>query len=500
MFPIRRMLCRRLRHLSTTIPRSTTPTLILGIETSCDDTGVAIVDSTGHIVFEALSSQDATHLTYGGIVPKLAKRDHEINLPRLLDQAETAIGSFDHLDGIAATAGPGLALCLRVGYRAGRELAHHRNLPFVAVNHLEAHVLVPRLEHTLEFPFLALLVSGGHCMLLLTRGVNDHVRLGTTHDDSLGEAYDKVARMLDLDMKGGGGAALERLALEGDEDSIPFPTPLRRRKDCMFSFSGLKTAVYLACQKLSAKGGVGGEGEGEGEGRSSDRANVEKKLQLNQEQMEENLNRLQVWKEKKNSGPKKLQKKEALAFWKKINDEYKSYKLQKKYLLDKNKKYHQQMEEITARQVGMNRQDRANVAASFQKAARLHLQQRLKYALEWCDEQVDQGTLACAPTSVVVTGGVASNQYLRDHLSAVVDERNESNATCSTEICFPPLRLCTDNGVMVAWTGHERMAVGLLDDATPPLDGMEDFKTRWPLGGDRVKNKKGRVLLDQPVL
>ena len=319
-----RLLCRRL----ATIPRSTTPTLILGIETSCDDTGVAIVDSTGHIVFEALSSQDATHLPYGGIVPKLAKRDHEINLPRLLDQAETAIGSFDRLDGIAATAGPGLALCLRVGYRAGRELAHHRNLPFVAVNHLEAHVLVPRLEHTLEFPFLALLVSGGHCMLLLTRGVNDHVRLGTTHDDSLGEAYDKVARMLDLDMKGGGGAALERLALEGDEDSIPFPTPLRRRKDCMFSFSGLKTAVYLACQKLSAKegeagdgsggsdggdggdGGGGGDGgDGEGEDRSSDRANVETKMQMNQEKMVENQNRLQLWKEKKNSGPKERQKK-----------------------------------------------------------------------------------------------------------------------------------------------------------------------------------------------
>ena len=321
---------------------------------------------------------------------------------------------------------------MKVGYRAGRELAHQRELPFVAVNHLEAHVLVPRMlsPDALTFPFLAMLVSGGHCMLLLTRGVDDHVRLGTTHDDSLGEAYDKVARMLGLGFGdyadgGGGGAALERLAQEGDEDSIPFPVPLKRRKDCMFSFSGLKTAVFLACEKL---GGTGSDGDGGGGGGGK--------------------------------GP------------------------------------------------GMRRQDRANVAASFQKAARLHLQQRLKYALKWCDDEVEKGTLSLPPTSVVVTGGVASNQYLREHLKQVVEETNGRKrkgkmahpATAALDICFPPPRLCTDNGVMVAWAGHERMAVGLLDDATPPVDGLEPFKTRWPLGGDNVKNKKGRVLVDTPVL
>ena len=414
---IRTHLCRKM---------CTQPKLVLGIETSCDDTGVAIVDSEGRIHFEALSSQFDTHLPFGGVVPKLAKRDHEINLPRLLKEAELSVGSFDRLSAVAATAGPGLALCLRVGYRAGRELAFHRQLPFVAVNHLEAHVLVPRLEqdkNELKFPYLALLVSGGHCMILLTRGVDDHVRLGTTHDDSLGEAYDKVARMLELESKGGGGGpALELIAKEGDEDSIPFPVPLRHRKDCMFSFSGLKTAVYLACNKL-------GDGSGGG---------------------------------------------------------------------------------------GLTRSEKANVAASFQKAARVHLQQRLKYALDWCDQGVANGTLLNAPTCVVVTGGVASNQYLRDHLTNVVKERNDScdkedivenekDRTGSVEMMhmdvrFPPLRLCTDNGVMVAWAGQERLALGMSDDSTPPIDGLESFKTRWPLGGEEIKSKKGRVMIDVPIL
>jgi N6-L-threonylcarbamoyladenine synthase len=410
---------------------STQRRLILGIETSCDDTGVAIVDDQGTVVFEALSSQWSTHAPHGGVVPKLAKRDHELNLPRLLGEAEKEIGSFEHLSGVAVTAGPGLALCLRVGYRTGRELAHQKNLPFVAVNHLEAHLLVPRMEQkNLDFPFLAMLVSGGHCMLLLTRGVNDHVRLGTTHDDSLGEAYDKVARVLglgfgDYEDGGGGGAALERLAREGDENSVPFPVPLRNRKDCMFSFSGLKTAVFLVCEKF------GGDKD-------------------------------------------------------------------------------------------MSRVVRANVAASFQKAARIHLQQRLKHAMRWCDGEVERGTLASAPTKVVVTGGVASNMYLRDHLTNTVDDRNEDRRKeyrsgdgfhsveveeekrrreSAMEIVFPPVRLCTDNGVMVAWAGHERMSLGMVDDSTPPEDGIEMFKTRWPLGNmPLVKSKIGRILKDSPDL
>ena len=201
--------------------------LVLGIETSCDDTGVAIVDfPSGRIIFEALASQYATHASFQGVVPKLAMRDHEKNLPVLLGQAEevlSAVGGFSALGGVAATRGPGLAMCLRVGLKAGRDLAHVHNLPFVGVNHLEAHVLVPRLlsdcadedvqvqkgsssrgaspaasERALQYPFLVLLVSGGHCMLLLTKGVGDHVQLGSTLDDSLGEAYDKVARMLGL--------------------------------------------------------------------------------------------------------------------------------------------------------------------------------------------------------------------------------------------------------------------------------------------------------------
>ena len=156
------------------------------------------------------------------------------------------------------------------------------------------------------------------------------------------------------------------------------------------------------------------------------------------------------------------------------------------------------------------------MAASFQKAACRHLQQRLKVAMRWCDSEVIKGNLVVAPKSVVVTGGVASNQYLRESLTNVVIARNEDKKwerkrnlkkegnigkdAMDMEICFPPVRLCTDNGVMVAWTGHERLALGMVDDATPPEDGKENFQTRWPLGGDTLKTKKGRVLKDDPKL
>ena len=156
------------------------------------------------------------------------------------------------------------------------------------------------------------------------------------------------------------------------------------------------------------------------------------------------------------------------------------------------------------------------MAASFQKAACRHLQQRLKVAMRWCDSEVIKGNLVVAPKSVVVTGGVAANQYLRECLTKVVIARNEDKKferkrnlnkegnigqnAMDMEICFPPVRLCTDNGVMVAWTGHERLALGMADDATPPEDGKENFKTRWPLGGDTLKTKKGRILKDDPKL
>ena len=216
--------------------------LVLGIETSCDETAAAIVDGKGQIHANVVLSQIDDHRPYGGVVPEIAARAHLAHLDGLIKAALSDAGiGFDALDGIAATAGPGLIGGVLVGAVTGKAIALARGLPFIAVNHLEGHALTARLTNNVAFPYLLLLVSGGHCQLLAVTGLGQYQRLGSTIDDAVGEAFDKVAKMLDLGYPG--GPALEQAALLGDPTAYDLPRPMRGRPGCDFSFSGLKTAV-----------------------------------------------------------------------------------------------------------------------------------------------------------------------------------------------------------------------------------------------------------------
>ena len=216
--------------------------LVLGIETSCDETAAAVVDDARRIRGQRLLSQIDQHRPYLGVVPEIAARVHIEHIDRLIEEAMAEAGiSFADLDGVAATAGPGLIGGLMVGLMTGKAIAAAADKPLVTVNHLEAHALSPRLVHDLPFPYLLLLVSGGHCQLLLVDGVGRFRRLGTTIDDAVGEAFDKVAKLLGLDYPG--GPAIERAARAGNAARFALPRPMLGRPGCHFSFSGLKTAV-----------------------------------------------------------------------------------------------------------------------------------------------------------------------------------------------------------------------------------------------------------------
>ena len=218
---------------------------VLGIETSCDETAAAVLAADGAVLAEAVLSQQE-HAAFGGVVPEIAARAHLAHLPGLVARVMQQAGlGFADLGGIAATSGPGLigGLIVGAGFAKGAAMAH--GLPFVAVNHLEAHALTARLPGVvpggLAFPYLLLLVSGGHCQCVSVEGVGRHVRLGGTIDDAVGEAFDKVAKLMGLGWPG--GPALERLAAQGDAARFALPRPLFGRPGCDFSFSGLKTAV-----------------------------------------------------------------------------------------------------------------------------------------------------------------------------------------------------------------------------------------------------------------
>ena len=221
-------------------------TLILGLESSCDDSAVALVTGDRRILAQAVVGQTQAHQPYGGVVPEIAARAHVEILPGLirdvLGQAKVAIGD---IDAIAATAGPGLIGGVMVALLAGKGLALAAGKPLIAVNHLEGHALSPRLvDPDLGFPYLLLLVSGGHCQLLEVRGVGDYRRLATTIDDAAGEAFDKAAKLLGLGYPG--GPAIEELARSGDANAVPLPRPLVGSGEPHFSFAGLKSAVQRA--------------------------------------------------------------------------------------------------------------------------------------------------------------------------------------------------------------------------------------------------------------
>ncbi|MEQ9326635.1 MAG: tRNA (adenosine(37)-N6)-threonylcarbamoyltransferase complex transferase subunit TsaD [Rhodospirillales bacterium] len=227
--------------------------LSLGIETSCDETAAAVVRDDGTVLANVVLSQIEAHKPYGGVVPEIAARAHMEATDRVCAQAlrEAGIG-FDDLDVVAATAGPGLIGGVLVGVMTGKAISVMRDLPFVAVNHLEAHALTARMTDRVEFPYLLLLVSGGHCQLLIAEGVGAYRRLGATIDDAVGEAFDKTAKLLGLGYPG--GPAVEQAALSGDGSRFELPRPMVGRPDCDFSFSGLKTAVRRLVESFGDTG------------------------------------------------------------------------------------------------------------------------------------------------------------------------------------------------------------------------------------------------------
>lgn len=346
-----------------------TATCILGIETSCDETAAALVrrnsDGSGEILSDIVFSQLDEHAAYGGVVPEIAARAHVERLDGLIAQAldEAGVGLGD-IDAVAATSGPGLIGGLIVGLMTAKALAAASDKPLYAINHLEGHALTARLTDRLAFPYLLLLVSGGHTQMILVRGISDYERWGTTIDDALGEAFDKTAKLLGLPYPG--GPQVERSAAGGDAERFSLPTPLRGDKRLDFSFSGLKTAVRQAAQAAAPLG----------------------------------------------------------------------------------------------------ERDIADICASFQKAITQTLQERVARSLDrfaaTCGEAHDRPAL-------VVAGGVAANRMIRESLANLCGERG-------FRFVAPPLRLCTDNAVMIAWAAAERMATGFAADG---LDVAP--RARWPL-------------------
>ena len=225
----------------------------LGIETSCDETAAAIVkdnsDGTGEILSNIVSSQVEEHREFGGIVPEVAARAHVEKIEFIVQKAiEESNLDLENLDGIAATAGPGLIVCLTVGLNTGKAIAGSLKKPFIAVNHLEGHALSPKINNKIEFPYLLLLISGGHTQFLEVNGVNNYKRLGTTIDDALGEAFDKTAKLLGIEFPG--GPKIEEWAKKGDGGYFKLPKPILKKGGCNLSFAGLKTAVLRTSKKL----------------------------------------------------------------------------------------------------------------------------------------------------------------------------------------------------------------------------------------------------------
>ena len=334
-------------------------TVILGLESSCDDSAVALVTSDRQILAQAVVGQNTAHQPFGGVVPEIAARAHAEILPDLIRKVLGEAGlSIRDVDAIAATAGPGLIGGVMVALLAGKGLALAAGRPLIAVNHLEGHALSPRLvDPDLGFPYLLLLVSGGHCQLLEVCGVGEYRRLATTIDDAAGEAFDKAAKLLGLGFPG--GPAVEELAKQGDPAAVPLPRPLVGSAEPHFSFAGLKSAVQRAV----------------------------------------------------------------------VSGDYRP----------------------------------ADIAASFQQAVVDCLVDRTAIALEKSD----------AP-AVVVAGGVAANQAIRQALGDLAARKERS-------FSVPPTWLCTDNAAMIAWAGAERFARGITD----PLDAQA--RARWPLDPEAEK-------------
>jgi len=490
------------------------PFVVLGIESSCDDTGVAVVRSDGSILSNVVYSQYEVHQRFGGIVPSLAMTAHSDNIDIAISEAlsQAGLGSVAEVDAVAVTQGPGLEVCLRVGYRTAQALAQAHAKPFVTVHHLEAHCMIARLAGAVivaddaaavatasasasantatgavvepaapagadaaaaalphftprvQYPFLALLVSGGHTSLMVCRGLGDYRLLGGTLDDSLGESFDKAARLLGLHVGTSGGAAVEaaaassqlaanamrnrqqaqlvlsRLQLQKDSEQIPdrlhgaekdavrehrkgtvaescalfrMKVPLRDKKNCDFSYSGLKNSFRMAVGRARLERGLCAAGT---------------------------------------NAPS------------------------------------QQMQQVADNDVVALPADvAANLCYAFQDIAFAHVEDRVQKALDWLSQSrlsppSPSSSTDGACTSLVVVGGVAANKQLRQRLLDLLAAHALSTSTGETptrplQLIFPPVRLCTDNGVMPAWTGVEKLLQGISDDPREP-----EVVARWPLG------------------
>ncbi len=343
--------------------------LVMGIESSCDETACAIVSDKRELLSSVVWSQYDEHRRFGGVVPEIAARAHLEQVDVIVAEAMNQAGvGFKDLSAVAVAGGPGLIGGVMVGVVTAKAIALAHNLPFVAVNHLEGHALMSRFTNDIEFPYLLMLVSGGHCQILAVEAPGKYERLGGTIDDSAGEAFDKVAKMLDVGYPG--GPNIERVALYGNPKRFVLPYPMKGRTGCDFSFSGLKTAV--------------------------------------RHQIEE---------------------------------------------LEKN--------------APLTEQDKADMSASFQRTVVSVVTDRLKNGIALFKKKYPNGK------HLVVSGGVAANTSLRDGLQALAAKNKMIFAA-------PPLKLCTDNGVMIAWAGVERFRLGKTSSldfkARPrwPLDKMED--------------------------
>lgn len=348
--------------------------LVLGIESSCDETAAALVNDQKEILSSVVLTQ-AEHKTFGGVVPEIAARAHLEHIDEIIDQTFHKAGlKPTDIDAVAVAAGPGLIGGVTVGVMAAKALALALNKPFIAVNHLEGHALTARLNADVSYPYLLLLTSGGHCQILIVKGVGDFERLGTTIDDAAGEAFDKVAKMLGLGYPG--GPIIEKMAALGDEERFVLPRPLYNSPDCNLSFSGLKTAVRKIIESY-AEDGI-----------------IEHAI--------------------------------------------------------------------------LRKRDIADICAGFQKAATDCLLHKLQKAITLFRSRCPEGK------DIVVAGGVAANTYLRSRLQHLADTEGLTFAA-------PPIKFCTDNGVMIAWAGVERALQGLYNDL--------DFKPRprWPLDEDAPK-------------
>ncbi len=333
--------------------------LVLGIESSCDETAASVVSDKKEVLSNVIYSQIAEHKSFGGVVPEIAARAHlekiDIVVQKALSDANVRLAD---LDAVAGTCGPGLIGGVIVGATFAKALAMSSGLPFIAVNHIKAHALCARLTNDVTFPYLLMLASGGHCQLCVVRGVDDFEVLGTTIDDSVGEAFDKVAKLLELGYPG--GPIIEKTAQLGDVSKFVLPHPMCVKNTMDFSFSGLQTAVKVAAEKCKFE------------------------------------------------------------------------------------------------------QDKVDLCAAFQKTVIEVLRYKITQAIKYCLKEKIK--ISC----VVMSGGVAANQAICKSLTNLCEEFH-------LNFVAPPIRLCTDNGAMIAWLGIEKYLSHEFDELSFAP------RPRWPL-------------------